>query len=90
MGKQCEPHRWRRRCGAHLPTLWGEGSEKEQWPLPALLPGRKLPPALALMPYTSFPSCVPLVQDATPVLELRGSESEEMPGTPLALHFSQP
>ena len=25
-------------------SVGGEGSEKEQWPLPTLLPGRKLPP----------------------------------------------
>ena len=33
-------------------ALWGEGSEKGGWPLPALLYGRKLPPALDLMPDT--------------------------------------
>ena len=28
-----------------LGALWGKGSEKEQWPLPALLSGRKLTPS---------------------------------------------
>ena len=32
---------------ARSAPLWEEGSEKEQWPLPALLFGRKLPPQLS-------------------------------------------
>ena len=35
--------------------MLGEGPEKEQWPLPALLSGRTLPPALALIPDISVP-----------------------------------
>ena len=39
----------------------GEGSEKERWPLSAVLSGRKLSPALTLMPDTSVPSCMLLL-----------------------------
>ena len=54
--EQCKPDCKTHRCGACLLTLGGEdGSSKEQWPLPALLSGRKLPPALILMPDTSVP-----------------------------------
>ena len=35
-------------------------SEKGQWPLPAFLSGRELPPALALIPDTSCLPCMPL------------------------------
>lgn len=34
---------WRLRYGALLLALWGKDSEKEQWPLLALLSGKKLP-----------------------------------------------
>ena len=44
-----------------LPDLMREGSEKEQWPLSALLSGRKLSPAVALVPDTSVSSHMPLV-----------------------------
>ena len=30
------------RYGTHLPALWGEGSAKEQWPLPVLLSRREM------------------------------------------------
>ena len=39
----------------------GEVSEKEQWPLPALLSRTKLPPALTPMPDPSIPCCMSLV-----------------------------
>ena len=39
----------------------GEGLSKEQWPLSALLSGRKLSPALTLMPNNSVPPCMSLV-----------------------------
>ena len=42
-------------------ALLGEGSEKEQWPLPAHLSGRKLPSALALMLDNSVSSLMSLV-----------------------------
>ena len=49
----------------HLPassvTLWEEDSLKGQWPLPAFLSGRKLSPALTLMPDTSVPHHMTLV-----------------------------
>ena len=42
-------------------TVCGEGSEKEQWPVPALLSVGKLPPALALMLDYSVPSHMSLM-----------------------------
>ena len=56
--KQSEPNRWNLRYGrlpASSMALWGKDSEKEQWPLLALLSGRKLTPALALMVDNSVP-----------------------------------
>lgn len=53
-GKQCRPVL---RYGTHLPALLGEGSKKEQSPLPARLSGRTLPPALTPMPENSVPPC---------------------------------
>ena len=41
-------------------ALWMEGSEKGQWLLPTFLSERKLSPALALMPDTPVPPCMPL------------------------------
>ena len=72
-------------CGVlvwHLPArsvaLCGEGSEKEQWPLPKVLSGRKLSPSShpdarhfssSLYAFSAF-------QAASLVLDLRGSEYE--------------
>ena len=42
-------------------SLWGEGSEKGQWFLPALLSGRKLAPTLSLMPDDLVPPCLSLM-----------------------------
>ena len=75
-GKQCEPGWWNLSYCTCLPTLWlwGEDSEKEQWPLPALLSGRKLSPSsrcdagqLSSSLYVSD-----AFQSAAPMLELRG------------------
>ena len=66
----------------HLPdssvALWGEGSEKGQWPLPVFLSGIKLSPSSRLdARHFSFSLySTGAFQAATPVLELRGSESE--------------
>ena len=59
-------------------TLLGEGSEKRQWPLPAFLSGRKLSPSSRLeVTYFSFSLyATGAFQAATPMLELRVSESE--------------
>ena len=58
--------------------LLGEGSEKEQWPLPALLSRRKTP--LNSFPddgqFSSSPYVSDSFQSAAHVLELRGSESK--------------
>ena len=44
-GEQYKAGWWRLRYGTFFPALWGGGwvSEKERWPLPCLLSGRKLP-----------------------------------------------
>ena len=56
----------------------GKGSEKKQWPLPALVYGRKLPPSSR--PYVrqfDFSPYVPgAFQAAAPALELTRRESE--------------
>ena len=59
-------------------ALWGEGSEKEQWPLPAFVSGRKLSPSLCLdaRHFSSSPYATGAFQAATLVLGFRGSESE--------------
>ena len=59
-------------------ALWGEGSEKDQWPLSAFLTGRKLSPSSCL-DARHFSSSLHVTGDfqaATPLLELRGNESE--------------
>ena len=64
----------------HIPALWlcGEASEEGQRPLPAFLSGRKLSPSSCLDATHFSPSlcATGIFQDATPVMELRGSESE--------------
>ena len=40
------------RGGTHLLALWEDASEEEQWPLPTLLSGRKLPLQLSLWHQT--------------------------------------
>ena len=59
-------------------VLWGEGSEKGQWPLPAFLSGRKLSPSshLDATHFSFTPYATGAFQAATLVLEFRGSESE--------------
>ena len=59
-------------------ALWGEGSEKGGWPLPAFLSGRKLSPSsyLDARYFSSSLYATGAFQTATPVVELRGSESE--------------
>ena len=61
-----------------LGTLWEEGSEKEQWPLPTFLSGRKLLPKSRLETryFSSFLYATGAFQAATPVLELRWNGSE--------------
>ena len=61
-------------------ALWEEGTEKRQWPLPTFLSGRKLSPSSCLdARYFSSSLCATgAFQAATPVLELRGSESEQV------------
>ena len=70
----------RLKYGTCLPALWRWVSEKEQWPLPALLSGIKLPSPLplALIPkqFNSSPYIHAFFQAAAPVLDLRESESE--------------
>ena len=59
-------------------ALWVEGSEKEEWPLPAFLPGRKLPPN-SLPDAGQFSSSLYVSDDfqsSAPILELRGNECE--------------
>ena len=61
--------------------LWGsvgEGSEKEQWSLPAFLSGRKLSfsSRLVVRHFSSSLYATGVFQVATSVLEPRGSESE--------------
>ena len=59
-------------------ALWGISSEKGQWLLPAFLSGRKLSPSSRLeVTYFSFSLyATGAFQAATPMLELRVSESE--------------
>ena len=59
-------------------ALWRVGSEKEQWPLPTFLHGRKLSLSSCLDAryFTSSLHVTGPFQADTPVLELRGSESE--------------
>ena len=59
-------------------ALLGEGSEKEQWPLPAFISGRKLPPGSHpdAGQFYSSPYVSDGFQSAPPMLELRGSKSE--------------
>ena len=66
----------------HLPAspvaLWEEDSEKGQWPLPAFLSGTKLSPSSCFdaRHFSSLLYVTGAFQAATPVLDLRGSESE--------------
>ena len=66
-----------RRLSAGSVAFNGESSEKEQWPLLALLSGRKLP--LSSCPdagqFSSSPCVADDFQSAAPTLELRGSKS---------------
>ena len=59
-------------------ALWGEDSEKGQWPLPAFLSGRKLSPSSSLDDkyFISSQYGTGAFQAATLVLELRGSKSK--------------
>ena len=59
-------------------ALWGKDSEKEQWPLPTFLSGRKLSPSSCpdTRDLCSSLYAIGAFQDVTLVLELRGSESE--------------
>ena len=63
-------------------SLRGWGSEKEQWPLPALLSGKKLPPSscLGAIKFSSSPYASGAFSAAASVLELRGSESGNCQG----------
>ena len=69
----------------HLPAgfvaLCGEGSEKEKWPLLALLPGRKLSPSSHpdARHFSSSPYASGTFQSASAMLELRGSKSMQGP-----------
>ena len=38
-------------------ALWGEGSEKGQWPLLALMPDTSVPPCVPLVPFKLLPQC---------------------------------
>ena len=66
----------------HLPAdsvaLYGEGSEKGQWPLPAFLSGRKLSPSSCpdARHFSSSLYATGVFQAATTVLELRKSKSK--------------
>ena len=66
----------------HLPSgsvaLGVEGSEKGHWPLPTFVSGKKLLPSFHLDArlFTSSLYACGAFQAATPLLELRGSESE--------------
>ena len=66
----------------HLPAspvaLWEEGSAKRQWPVPAILSGRKLSSSSCpnARHFRSSLYATGAFQAATPVLELRGSEFE--------------
>ena len=59
-------------------ALWGKGSEKGQWPLPAFLSGRKLSSSshLDARYFSSSLYATGAFQGAAPVLEPRESESE--------------
>ena len=59
-------------------ALWVEGSEKEPWPLPAVLYGRKLFPSPFpdARHFSSSLYATGAFLAATPLLELRVSESE--------------
>ena len=59
-------------------SLWGEGSEKGQWPLLTFLSGRKLSPSSCLegRHFSSYLYATGAFQAATSmVLKLRGSAS---------------
>ena len=74
-GKECEPGWWRLRYGIHLIALCREGSSKEQWPLLALLSGRKQSPQ-ALILISDSPCVSSALWATAPAPELRGSESK--------------
>ena len=59
-------------------AVLGEGSEKEQWPLPAFLSGRKLSPRSLLdaRHFSSSLCATGAFQAATLVLAFKWSESE--------------
>ena len=59
-------------------ALWGEDSEKEQWPLTALMSWRKLSPRSRLdtRHFSSSLYASSAFQAAAPVLKLRGNEAE--------------
>ena len=68
----CESGWWSLKYDTHLPALWEEGSSEEQWPLPALLSGRKLPvPASSHRRARLFSSS--LYVSAALVLEFKGN-----------------
>ena len=69
-----------RLCLTQAVTLWEEGSGKGQWPLPTFLSGRKLSPSSCLdaRHFNSSLCATVVFQAATPVLELRRSESEQV------------
>ena len=77
-GKQCDPFWWSLRYGALLPALWVEASKKEQWPLPALLSGRKQSPSSHpnARNSNSYPYVSDAFQAASLTVELRMYESE--------------
>ena len=64
-------------------ALWGEGSEKEQWPLPSIYLGKSCLPALALNADTSYATSA--FQAAILALELSLLLSE-----PEAVSLSEP
>ena len=59
-------------------VLWGEGSEKVQWPLPTCVSGRKLSPSSRLHARNVSSSlyATDAFQATLLVLELRGSVAE--------------
>ena len=78
LARLMESHIWHWPASSGSVALLWEGSEKGQWPLPAFLSGRKLSPSSHhnARHFSFFLYATSAFQAATPMLELRGSESE--------------
>ena len=55
LSRLMESHKWHQLASSV--TLWGESSEKGQWPLLALMPATEVSPCMPLVPFRLLPPC---------------------------------